>query len=55
MSNSSHWNILQAFFAFRARQLRFAIHEGVLQQLKHFPPHLVDDIDARMTADRPAR
>lgn len=55
MSKISHWNILQAFFAFRTRQIRITIHEGVLQQLKHFPPHLVDDIDARMTADKPAR
>jgi hypothetical protein len=55
MSETSHWNILHIFFAFRSRQIRSAIHEGVVQQLKHFPPHLLDDVDARMTADKPAR
>ena len=60
MSQSSPWNILQAFSAFKSRRRRNARHEQALRQLRRFPPHLLADcqrdmaltIVARRTSDK---
>ena len=44
MSQLAGFNILQAFFAFRARMFRVAARERIRQELKHYPPHLAADI-----------
>lgn len=51
MSQIADFNILQAFFAFRARMFRVAARERIRQEMMHYPPHLVADICALPALD----
>lgn len=51
MSQTEAFNILQAFFAFRARLFRVAARERIRQEMKHYPPHLAADTCALPALD----
>lgn len=51
MSQIADFNILQAFFAFRARRCRVAARERIRQEMKHYPPHLAADVCALPALD----
>jgi hypothetical protein len=53
MSQTDKWNILDSFFAFRARQLQRSMENRIRRQMKRFPPHLADDVNALPAADEP--
>ena len=55
MSQTVGFNILQAFFAFRARMFRVAVRERIRQEMKHYPPHLAADICALPALDEQQR
>lgn len=55
MSQIADFNILQAFFAFRARMFRVAARERIRQEMKHYPPHLTADIGALPALDEQQR
>jgi hypothetical protein len=55
MSQLAGFNILQAFFAFRARMFRVAARERIRQELKHYPPHLAADVCALPALDEQQR
>lgn len=55
MSQIEAFNIMHAFFAFRARQFRVAMRERIRQEMKHYPPHLAADICALPALDEQQR
>ncbi|MGR9171795.1 hypothetical protein [Rhizobium sp. KDH_Rht_773_N] len=55
MSQTACFNILQAFFAFRARLFRVVPRERIRQEMKHYPPHLAADIRALPALDEQQR
>lgn len=55
MSQTASINILQAFFAFRARLFRVAVRDRIRQEMRHYPPHLAADICALPALDEQQR
>ncbi|QWW66350.1 hypothetical protein [Rhizobium sp. WYJ-E13] len=51
MSQIADFNILQSFFAFRARMFRVAARERIRQEMKHYPSHLAADVCALPALD----
>jgi hypothetical protein len=43
--------ILEAFFAFRSRQVQRATWNKTLRQMTHLPDHLIDDVDPHAKAN----
>ena len=55
MSQIAGFNILQAFFAFRARLFRVAAREKIRQEMKQYPSHIAADICALPALDEQQR